>query len=49
MDCARTIKRFGAKEVNVIYRRSEKQMPAEKKEIEEAKNEGVNFYFKITL
>lgn len=45
MDCARTIKRLGAENVTVIYRRSEKQMPAERKEIEDAKNEGVKFLF----
>ncbi len=45
MDCARTIKRLGAEKVTVIYRRSEKQMPAERKEIEDAKNEGVEFLF----
>ena len=32
MDCARTIKRLGAEEVDVIYRRAEEQMPAEAKE-----------------
>ena len=45
MDCARSIKRLGAKQVVVIYRRQEEQMPAEKKEIEEAKQEGVEFLF----
>lgn len=49
MDCARTIKRLGAKQVNVIYRRAEKQMPAEKKEIQEAKNEGVQFLFQNNI
>ena len=49
MDCARTIKRLGAKQVNVIYRRAEKQMPAEKKEIEDAKNEGINFLFQNNI
>lgn len=43
MDCARIIKKMGAKEVNVIYRRSRIEMPAEDKEIEDAINEGVNF------
>ena len=43
MDCARTINRLGAKEVTVVYRRAEEQMPAEKKEIQDAKNEGVQF------
>ena len=45
MDAARTIKRMGAKSVTVIYRRSEKQMPAERKEIEDAKKDGVEFLF----
>ena len=44
MDSARTIARLGA-DVTVIYRRAEEQMPAEKKEIEEAKEEGVKFLF----
>ncbi len=45
MDCARTIKRLGASRVVVIYRRSEEEMPAERKEIEDAKKEGVEFLF----
>ncbi len=43
MDCARTVKRLGAKEVKVIYRRARQQMPAEDKEIEDAIKEGVEF------
>ena len=49
MDCARTIKRLGAQEVKVIYRRAEEQMPAEKKEIEEAKEEGIEFLFQNNI
>ena len=49
MDCARTIKRLGAEEVYIIYRRAEKQMPAEKKEIEEAKKEGIEFLFQNNI
>ena len=49
MDCSRTIKRLGAKEVNVIYRRAEEQMPAEKKEIADAKEEGINFLFQNNI
>ncbi len=49
MDTSRTIKRLGADEVTVIYRRAEKQMPAETKEIEDAKQEGVNFLFQTNL
>ncbi len=45
MDCARTIKKMGAKEVTIVYRRAEEQMPAEKKEIMEAKKEGIKFEF----
>ena len=45
MDTSRTIKKFGAKEVKVVYRRAEKQMPAERKEIEDAKKEGIEFLF----
>lgn len=49
MDTSRTIKRLGADEVTVIYRRAEKQMPAETKEIEDAKTEGVKFLFQTNL
>ena len=49
MDTARTIKRLGAKEVYIIYRRSEEQMPAEKKEIEEAKKEEIKFLFQNNI
>ncbi len=49
MDTSRTIKKLGADEVTVIYRRAEKQMPAERKEIQDAKNEGINFLFKTNL
>ena len=49
MDCCRTIKRMGAKEVKVIYRRAEKQMPAEEKEIAEAKAEEIEFLFQNNI
>ena len=49
MDTCRTIKRLGAKEVTVIYRRSEKQMPAEEKEIQDAKNEKIKFLFQTNI
>ena len=49
MDSARTIKRLGADKVSVIYRRAEEQMPAEKKEIEDAKCEGIEFLFKTNI
>ena len=49
MDTARTIKRLGADKVFVIYRRSEEQMPAEKKEIQDAKDEGIEFLFQTNI
>ena len=49
MDTARTIKRLGAQKVTIIYRRAEEQMPAEKKEIKEAKEEGVEFLFQTNI
>lgn len=49
MDTARTVKKLGAKNVYVIYRRSRDQMPAEKKEIEDAKKEGIQFLFQNNI
>ncbi len=45
MDACRTAVRLGAKEVYVIYRRTEKEMPAEEIEIRESKEEGVIYKF----
>ncbi|MBQ6877979.1 MAG: NADPH-dependent glutamate synthase [Oscillospiraceae bacterium] len=41
MDAARCAKRLGAKETFILYRRSEKEMPAREEEIRHAKEEGV--------
>lgn len=43
MDAARTSLRLGAKKVTVVYRRSEAEMPARAEEIENAKEEGIEF------
>ncbi len=45
MDCCRTAIRCGAKEVMIIYRRTEKEMPANPIEIHESKLEGVKCLF----
>ncbi|MEX1329662.1 MAG: NAD(P)-binding protein [Desulfobacterales bacterium] len=45
IDTARVTKRLGAESVTVVYRRSEKEMPAYAEEIEGAKEEGVEFLF----
>jgi glutamate synthase (NADPH/NADH) small chain len=42
-DCARCALRLGAKEVTIIYRRTEVEMPARIEEIENAKEEGIKF------
>ncbi|MGE5631647.1 MAG: NAD(P)-binding protein [Caulobacteraceae bacterium] len=48
MDACRTAVRLGAKEVYVLYRRTEEEMPAEEIEIAEAKEEGVVFKFLVS-
>lgn len=44
MDAARMALRLGAEEVHLIYRRSEKEMPARSEEVHHAKEEGVIFH-----
>lgn len=48
MDACRTAIRLGAKEVYVLYRRTEEEMPAELIEIKEAKEEGIIFKFLVS-
>lgn len=43
MDSARTALRLGAKEVNIIYRRSKEEMPARAEEVHHAEEEGIKF------
>ncbi len=45
IDAVRTAVRLGADEVTLVYRRTEKEMPAEPDEIRDARAEGVNFKF----
>lgn len=45
MDCCRTSLRCGADKVYVVYRRTEKEMPANPIEIHESKLEGVEYLF----
>lgn len=44
MDSARTALRLGAEKVYLIYRRTEKEMPARIEEVHHAKQEGVEFH-----
>ena len=43
MDAARSALRLGAKNVYIVYRRSEEELPARKEEVEHAKEEGIIF------
>lgn len=43
MDAARCAKRLGAEEVYIVYRRSDKELPARAEEVEHAKEEGIIF------
>jgi glutamate synthase (NADPH/NADH) small chain len=43
MDSARCALRLGADEVYIVYRRSEAEMPARREEVENAKEEGIQF------
>ena len=44
MDAARCAKRLGA-DVTIVYRRTEKELPARAEEVEHAMEEGINFKF----
>jgi len=43
MDSARCALRLGAEQVHIVYRRSEVEMPARREEVENAKEEGIQF------
>jgi len=45
MDAARTAVRLGAEEVHIVYRRTEKELPARVEEVHHAMEEGVVFDF----
>ena len=47
MDCVRTSRRLGFSDINLIYRRTEAEMPADPHEIREAEEEGVTFHFLV--
>ncbi|MCK4912991.1 MAG: NADPH-dependent glutamate synthase [Planctomycetes bacterium] len=44
MDCSRMALRLGAEKVYLLYRRTEKEMPARVEEVHHAKEEGVEFH-----
>jgi glutamate synthase (NADPH/NADH) small chain len=45
MDSARTALRLGAEKVSILYRRTKAEMPSRLEEIENAQEEGIEFYF----
>ncbi len=48
MDCVRTARRLGFDDVNLLYRRTGAEMPADSQEIAEAKEEGVQFHHLVS-
>ena len=49
IDVARTVKRKGAKEVVIVYRRAKEQMPAEEKEVIDAESEEIKILFQNNI
>ncbi len=45
IDAARTALRLGAEEVFIVYRRSQREMPANEEEVLEAEKEGIKIHF----
>ena len=45
IDAARMVARLGAKEVNIVYRRTQEEMPANAEEIEEAEDEKIRILY----
>ncbi len=45
MDCVRTAVRLGAAQVSCVYRRDEENMPGSRREVKNARDEGVTFVF----
>ncbi len=45
IDCVRTSFRIGKTDVNLVYRRTKKEMPADRVEIHDAEEEGVKFHY----
>jgi formate dehydrogenase beta subunit len=45
IDCVRSSFRIGKKDVNLVYRRTKKEMPADRVEIHDAEEEGVQFHY----
>lgn len=47
VDAARTAKRLGAKDVLILYRRTQNEMPALPHEVKAAEREGIRFHFLV--
>jgi formate dehydrogenase beta subunit len=45
IDCVRTSFRIAKQDVNLVYRRTQKEMPADRVEIHDAEEEGVKFHY----
>ena len=47
MDCVRSAVRLGFTDVNLLYRRTSAEMPADPQEVKEAKEEGITFHYLV--
>lgn len=47
MDCVRSYVRLGCKDVNIVYRRTKKELPADPHEVAESEDEGVVYNFML--
>ena len=45
IDCVRSSFRIGKPDVNLVYRRTKKEMPADRVEIHDGEEEGVKFHY----
>lgn len=48
LDAARTVLRLGAKEVNILYRRTVNEMPASEEEIRDCEEEGIKIQYLVS-
>ena len=48
MDCVRSVRRMGAENVYVLYRRTQLEMPVDELEVEETEREGIKFMYLVS-
>jgi heterodisulfide reductase subunit A-like polyferredoxin/coenzyme F420-reducing hydrogenase delta subunit len=48
IDCARTVRRLGVENVQILYRRTRQEMPADEEEINDCQAEGIKIEYLVT-